>query len=103
MRAKSDYVLAPIEDKDVTKKWLVTCFGMLSYRILSEHDTKREALEELHRITAQRHRMVAAAKGYTRDPLPQDFDVRTLDDLNALTRAILDTYNHEDDLRRRRH
>jgi hypothetical protein len=90
MKIKSDYVLDPIETP--TKPYVVVFFGMLSYRILSEHDTKGEAIAELRRIRSEQHRMVAAAAGYTRDPHPHDFDVRTPDDLEALTRAILETY-----------
>jgi hypothetical protein len=97
----TDYVLEPIEREAVTKPYLVVCFGMLSYRILSEHDTRQEARAECDRIRSSRGRMVAAAKGYTRDPHRHDFDVRTPEDMDALTRAILDTQLHEDDLRRR--
>jgi len=94
-KIKSDYTLKPIELEDVTKPWIVVCFGMVSYRILSEHATKRRAEDELRMILAREDRMKAAAAGYTSKPLPQDFDVRTPDDMHALNKAILDSYNHE--------
>jgi hypothetical protein len=86
----SDYELNVIENP--TKAYLAICFGMLSYRVLFEHDDEQVARRELAYILAKPERMKEAAKGYTRDPQPGDFDVRTPEDMEALTRAILDTY-----------
>lgn len=89
-RIVSDYELNPV--KNPTLPFVVVCFGMLDYRILSEHETEKEAQAELKFILAEEHRMKVAAKGYTRDPLKQDFDVRTPEDLDALVEAIRSTY-----------
>ena len=72
----------------------VVFFGMLGYKVLSEHESQSDAFAELqnHRRLARAGRYAVA--GYTRDAHEHDFDVRTQDDLDALTKAIHDSYNY---------
>lgn len=82
-------------------KFLVTFFGMLGYEIVAVCDTEEEATEvcTLWQICATLGSLAKGnadlgmrVPGWTRHAYPWDFDVRTQDDLDSLTRAILESY-----------
>lgn len=76
-----------------TGKPLVVYFGMMGYKVLSEHETEEEAAVALAEWQAYADDPTPLAlPGWTRDAYAHDFDVRTQADLDALTRAILDSY-----------
>jgi hypothetical protein len=75
----------------------VVFFGMLSYHILSQHRSEAAANKALTKVHAKIDAAHARGekypqKSYTRDACKDDYDVRTQDDLDALTDAILSTY-----------
>lgn len=87
---------------------LVVYFGMLGYKVVAACDTQAEAEEVLacwqvaatiFGIAGQPNpdRRGLSGKGlpvpgWTRAALPSDFDIRTQADLDAVTKAILESY-----------
>lgn len=82
-------------------KYLVTFFGILDLKIVAVCDTEEEATEvcTLWQICATLGSLATGnadlgmrVPGFTRHAYPHDFDVRTQDDIDALTKAILGSY-----------
>jgi len=77
---------------EAMSEYKVVFFGIYGYRIMSAHATREEA-----EAVAERHKELArtskyAVSGYTREASEHDFDVRTQEDLDNLTRAIHEGY-----------
>lgn len=75
--------------------FLVVFFGMLSYRVLTEHKDEAAAEETLAWIQKWAKRGGLVIPSFTRDAVPHDFQVRTQQSLDELTKAILSSYRYE--------
>lgn len=76
----------------MTGEYKVVFFGILDYKVLSSHRTEAVALRELAKHQARARAGGYAVAGFTRNAVEHDFDVRTQDDLDALVRAIQESY-----------
>lgn len=81
-------------EAETFEPFLVVCFGMLSYKILSAHGDEAEAKRELRRWQGLARKGEAEVLPLYRKGRvgPSDFDVRTQSDLDALTSAIIGSY-----------
>lgn len=86
--------------RPLEKPYKVVFFGMLGYKIMAEFALEETARQELEWYKDKcRQQQSFEVKGYTRNASEHDFDVRTQDDLDSLTRAIQDSNRYADELR----
>lgn len=91
----------PTEEREREEHWreegtyLVVCFGMLSYRVVSEHANEKSANGSLKWWQDRARKGGMEVLPLSRNVSPHDFQVRTQESLDELTRAILNSYREE--------